>query len=131
MSSSEFDWVTARCECSPLTAFHRLKMQVEQDVESRNSKLSGRNKFRFMGNGISFAVAVDGPGIAGQAIRFKLTPPKIEVLDANDARLFDATVTLSDDGECRLMVDGSEREFWQVRKRALENLLFNQIWLSE
>jgi hypothetical protein len=83
---------------------------------------------------MSLAVAVDGPGIAGQAIRFKLNPPKIEVLDANDARLFDATVTLSDDGECRFMVDGAEREFWQLRKRALEDLFylfFNQIWLSD
>jgi len=38
--------------------------------------------------------------------------------------MFDVTATFSDEGECRLEVNGKERDLWQVRRMALEELLF-------
>jgi hypothetical protein len=35
-----------------------------------------------------------------------------------------ATLTLNDMGECRLKINGQEREFWQFRRTALEDLFF-------
>jgi hypothetical protein len=38
--------------------------------------------------------------------------------------MFDVTLTFNDENECRLKVEGKERELWQVRRTALEELLF-------
>jgi hypothetical protein len=38
--------------------------------------------------------------------------------------MFDVTLTFNNEGECRLTVNGDERDFWQVRRMALEELLF-------
>jgi hypothetical protein len=38
--------------------------------------------------------------------------------------MFDVTATFSDEGDCRLKVNGEERDLWQVRRMALEELLF-------
>jgi hypothetical protein len=38
--------------------------------------------------------------------------------------MFDVTATFSDEGECRLKVNGDGRDLWQVRRMALEDLLF-------
>jgi hypothetical protein len=38
--------------------------------------------------------------------------------------MFEVTVTFDDQGECRLNASGQERDFWQVRRLALEELLF-------
>lgn len=127
----DFDWVAARSSCALSTAFERLKLQVEEDVKTRNLQLQpARIKFRFIGNGSSFAVAVEASGISGQAIKFSMTETAIVVSDAKDQKMFDAVLTLSDDGECRLKVDGQERDFWQFRKQALEGLFFAGPWLN-
>jgi hypothetical protein len=127
MNSPEFEWVVARYHCSPSTVFEKLKLQIESDVTARTMQLPNqRNRFRFVGNGGSFAVAVEGQGISGQAIKFRLALPAIEVAGPSDEKLFEATVTLGDDGECRLRVGIEELYLWQFRKRALESLFFNQ-----
>jgi hypothetical protein len=38
--------------------------------------------------------------------------------------MFDVTLSFNDGGECRLNVQEKERELWQVRRMALEELLF-------
>ena len=48
----------------------------------------------------------------------------ITVRDENDKVMFNAIATINDKGDCRLNVNGQERELWQVRKAALEGLLF-------
>ncbi len=60
------------------------------------------------------------------AVIFSLSLPSqsIQVRDDKDILIFDATTTINDDGECRLKIKGQERELWQVRKIALEGLLF-------
>jgi hypothetical protein len=46
------------------------------------------------------------------------------VQDDTGKKMFEVTLTLSDEGECRLNVNEKERELWQVRRMALEELLF-------
>jgi hypothetical protein len=38
--------------------------------------------------------------------------------------MFDVTLTFNDEGQCRLNVKEKECELWQVRRMALEELLF-------
>jgi hypothetical protein len=39
--------------------------------------------------------------------------------------LLDVTLTFSARGECQLIVNNEVRDFWQVRRMALEDLLFH------
>jgi hypothetical protein len=41
--------------------------------------------------------------------------------------MFEVNATFRDEGECRLKVNGEERVLWQVRRMALEELLFRGI----
>jgi hypothetical protein len=42
----------------------------------------------------------------------------------NGNKMFEVTLTFNDEGECRLNVNEKERDWWQVRRMALEELLF-------
>jgi hypothetical protein len=46
------------------------------------------------------------------------------VVKADDKVVLEGHAVLSDDGACRLRVNGEDLEFWQFRKRALEALFF-------
>jgi hypothetical protein len=41
--------------------------------------------------------------------------------------MFEVTLTFSDDGKCKLKAKEENREPWQVRRMALEDLLFRTI----
>jgi hypothetical protein len=62
-----------------------------------------------------------------KSVSFYLTDNAIEVRDNISGKKFDVTPTLSDDGNCRVMVNGRECELWHVRKRALEELFFHKL----
>ncbi|MFZ0815493.1 MAG: hypothetical protein WAM78_08235 [Candidatus Sulfotelmatobacter sp.] len=38
--------------------------------------------------------------------------------------MFEVTLTFDDTGACKLNVNAESRDFWQVRRMALEELLF-------
>jgi hypothetical protein len=38
--------------------------------------------------------------------------------------MFEVGLTFTDEGECKLIVNKEPRDFWQVRRMALEDLLF-------
>jgi hypothetical protein len=38
--------------------------------------------------------------------------------------MFEVTILFSVEGKCKLHVDAEERDFWQVRRMALEELMF-------
>jgi uncharacterized protein (DUF2252 family) len=120
-----FDWVRERSACSLAKAYEVLKLQIQQDVDTRKAIRSPIEAYRFsiLVNGDSFAVLKEGNKIR-ETVIFALTDKAIEVRDKNHDTIFEATVTLSDGGKCRLMVGGQEREFWHVRKIALEKLFF-------
>lgn len=128
----DFDWVRARKLCSLGTAFEALKLAVKSDIETRNA-MRGPSipdvptafmyKFEMASGSTSFTVILTGHRIH-EAVTFVLTDAGIEVQSQN-AKMFTATVSLNDEGECAFVVDGHERQSWQVRKLALEQLFFN------
>jgi hypothetical protein len=127
----DFNWVDALSHCSLERAFERLKVQVGEDVKQRKDQLkkdSANYTVELWPDGSSFAVAVVGNGIKNMGVKFLLADKAIEVRNAEDKTMFEATLTLNDDGECRLMVNGQEKEFWQFRKLTLEKLLFTSPW---
>jgi hypothetical protein len=124
----EINWVQARSECSLIKVFELLKAQVKQDIDDRNAlrNLSDA-RFKFQGvddNGQMFMVYIDVHGAQGKTVIFALTTGALEVRDKNHKPTITASVTLNNDGECRLKVAGEELELWQVRKMALESLFF-------
>jgi len=121
--------------CSPTEVFQRLKLDVKADAEARTRYLldhNGTYGFTAISNGRSISVFIQGGGVTpGPSVVFTQTEDGISVHDEADNLIFDATLTLSDKGECRLKVDGLELESWQFRKLALEDLFFSNPWVKE
>lgn len=126
---ADFDWVIARADCSLTAIFERLKIQIEEDVDRRNSLRGTRPPFmygfRVVNEGNVVAVILEGQIVPARSITFRLGDNSIEVSDSTGKIHLTAVPTLSDDGKCRLRVNGTERELWQLRKAALEELLFS------
>jgi hypothetical protein len=122
----DFDWITAREQCSVLHAFLKLRADVEQDVNNANKVFrESRRRFGFTPAPESFTIYEDR--IPPRHISFTLndTNTLISVSDENDKHKFDITVTLNKEKQCVFVIDGEELEGWQVRKRAIEPLLFS------
>jgi hypothetical protein len=121
----KFDWVTERSSCSLPKVFAELRAQVEQDVKTRNGLRPKNSPYEF-------SVAVKGEDLAviltakdlQRSVTFNLAEHAIVVRDDKGEELFHVTVTFSDDGKCKLYVNEQERDFWQVRRMALEGLMF-------
>ena len=128
-----FDWVTARANCTPSGVLSVLKAQAEADVQRRNS-LRNRDELKY---DIKF-------GFESSSLAFKVSRIRAgEILESvvlsqqNEGISFDyqkgmssrnslATLTLSNEGECKLKtVDGQEHSFWQFRKSILEPVFFS------
>ena len=62
-----------------------------------------------------------------QSVSFALADHAIQVRDDQGAQLFEVTVTFDDTGNCRLNVNAQDRDFWQVRRMALEDLMYRGI----
>jgi hypothetical protein len=125
------DWVTVRAKCNPKDVFDSLKAQVESDVDKRDAlrsedELAYQIKFVFEGAATAFKVTRAQMMEPQQYVVFSLTDQGIKVSYKSDMVLptIPATLTLSDEGECKLMADGKEYYSWQFRKRALEPVLF-------
>jgi hypothetical protein len=119
-----FDWVTARAECSVNVVFRMICLGIESDVVKRNA---------LIGTGSPFFTKYEGDDLVvfrkvqrSPFLVFRQTENGIEVLDGHSKAVrLSSSITLCDDGQCRLMVGGAEREFWQFRRRALEGLFFS------
>lgn len=126
-ASVEFDWVTARAECSVYRAFKELLEGVKKDVDKRNSlRRDSDPKWSVK--------AIDEKGFtvfreentsfpSGATIDFVLSEHGIKVSDEK-ALKFTVAVTLNDEGRCIFKAKNLEREQWQVRRMALEDLFF-------
>jgi hypothetical protein len=68
-------------------------------------------------------VLLKAPELQSSVI-FSLADHAILVRDDQGNQLFEVTVTFDDSGKCRLKVNAEERDFWQVRRMALEELMF-------
>jgi hypothetical protein len=121
----KFDWVTQRSSCSLPNVFKELRSQVEQDIKTRNALRPNHSPYEF-----SVADHDGGFGVFLKAkdlqmsVTFSLAEHAIFVRDDKGVAMFEVTLTFNDRGECKLNVNGEERDYWQVRRMALEELMF-------
>jgi hypothetical protein len=122
---SKFDWVSERSACTLPKVFAALRQQVEEDVETRNGLRPNYAPYEFsLAEDIDeFKVLLKGKDVQ-RSITFKLAEQAISVRDDKGNPMFQVTLTFNDKGECKLHANEQEREFWQVRRMALEDLLF-------
>ena len=121
---SKFDWVTARSSCSLPKVFKVLRTQVEEDVKTRNTLRPDNSPYEFSvaENGGDFSVLLTTKDVCRSI--FSLAEHAILVRDDKGNQMFEVTLTFNGEGECRLNVNAEEQDFWQVRRMALEDLLF-------
>ena len=123
--TSKFDWVTKRSLCSLPNIFKTLRLEVEEDVKTRNALRPNNSPYEFSvaEHGDDFTVLLKAKDVHHSVV-FTLAGHAILVRDDKGNPMFDVIATFSDEGECRLKVNGEERDLWQVRRMALEDLLF-------
>ena len=124
-ANAESSWITERSACSLPKVFSTLRSQLELDVHTRNSLRPNYAPYEFSIGEDTNAITVRLQAEQLQkSIVFALADHAITVRDDQGNRMFEVTVTFDDAGKCRLMVNAAEREFWQVRRMALEDLMF-------
>jgi len=123
--TSTFDWVTQRSSCSLPKIFKELRLQVEEDVKTRNALRPHNSPYEFSvaENGGDFTVILETKD-AHRSVVFNLAEHAILVRNDKGDQMFEVTLTFDDEGDCRLHVNDEERALWQVRRMALEDLLF-------
>jgi hypothetical protein len=121
----KFNWVTQRFQCSFPNVFKDLKIQVEEDVKTRNALRPANSPYEFSvtDGGDDFTVLLKA-GDFQKSVIFSLAEHAIVVKDDAGNKVLEVTLTFNDAGECRLHVHQKELESWQVRRMALEDLLF-------
>jgi hypothetical protein len=119
----QFDWVTARSQCSLPNVFRALRFQIEEDVKLRNALRPNNSPYEFSvaENGDEFTVLLEGKDLY-TSVTFSLTGHAIAV--RGDHQKFEITLSFNDEGECRLNANEKQCELWQVRRMALEDLFF-------
>ena len=107
--------------------FKELKLQVEEDVKTRNALRPNNSLYEFSvaDGGDDFAVHLKA-GEFQKSVIFSLAEHAIVVRD-DAGVMFEVTLTFNDEGQCRLHIHQKEIESWQVRRKALEDLLFRSI----
>jgi hypothetical protein len=121
---SDFDWVTARHQCSVAKMFEALHLEAKANVETMN-RLAPERPWNFVDAGGGFSVS-RRTEFGQRGVRFTVNDQSAVVVTGHNAPVnFTASITLNDDGECRFLVDGQELDRWQVLRRALEPLLFS------
>ena len=98
---------------------------MEEDVKTRNALRPDNSPYEFSvaENGPEFTVLLEAKDVR-RSVTFSLTEHAISVRDDKGNQAFDVTLTFNDGGECKLNVGKDERNLWQVRRMALEELLF-------
>ena len=121
---SDFDWVTARRECSIAHEFIQLQRLAEQNVAERQKDLG---KSLLLQTDPPFAICRQAYGLKSWSwvVTFFIVGNEIHVRNHDGSVKSTLTLTLNDAGECRYRIDG-KGEFvrWQVLRRFLEPLLF-------
>jgi hypothetical protein len=122
---SKFNWVAERSSCSLPKVFQALRLQVEEDVKTRNALRPKNSPYEFSvkETGSDFTVFYEAKDVSRSVI-FSLAEHGILVRGDKGNEMFEVGLTFTDQGECKLIVNKEPREFWQVRRMALEELLF-------
>lgn len=123
--ASENDWVTGRSECSLPNVFKKLKSSVQEDVLTRNGLRPAHSTYEFSMTeaGSNFTVILEGNGVH-KTISFCMVEHAIVVKDDKGYQMFDVAVRYNEKGECKMIANDESRELWEIRRMALEELLF-------
>ena len=123
---SKFNWVTERSNCSLPKVFQTLRAQVEEDVKTRNAQRPKNSPYEFsvQTNGTNFSVIL-AAGDLHSSVIFTLAEHAILVRGGEGNQMLDITLNFTPEGHCQLTVNDQPRDFWQVRRLALEDLLFH------
>src|SRR5277367_201754 len=125
MDKSKFDWVSGRSACSLAGVFKTLRLEVEEDVNKRNGLRPPNSPYEFSVTDTDegFTVVLEAKDIK-KSVVFKLADHAVLVKDEKGDPMFEVTLAFSNEGDCRLRVNHEDREYWQVRRMALEALMF-------
>ncbi|HEV3277716.1 MAG TPA: hypothetical protein VG860_12935 [Terriglobia bacterium] len=125
------NWVKLRIDCSPFKVFVELRKGAKEDAETRNKGRTDAevNRYSFdVTNGENdrvFTVWRHSPDEnLNSAVDFSWSNSGILVRGFKGQTLIEATLTLDDEGNCKLRVGLENLTSWQFRKRALEPLFF-------
>jgi hypothetical protein len=121
-----FDWVTERAACTVNSVFESLYIEIKSDVELANGKR--KQQFGVNRNGGVITVFQENSS-PPRSVAFGISGVVIFAEDSRSRKRTEATLTLNDKGKCRLKVGDLERERWQFRKDALEDLFFGE-WFN-
>ena len=126
---ADFAWVKVRHACSIQQMFEELKFAIKQDAEAVSEMLKNDappRRFKILERSKFIKVYEENPyAEETPAIMFTLSGKIIQVADgATNTGIFDVTIGLNDDGDCKFMLNGKERDSWQIRRQALEPLFF-------
>ena len=127
-NEANFDWVGARSACTLPKMYRQLLAEIEEDVRKRNAERPDNSPYEFLieEKGPQFSVVLQAADFR-RAITFCFEDHAIIVFDASGNQMFEITLVFTDDGKCRLKAKEENREPWQVRRMALEDLLFRTI----
>ena len=100
-------------------------LQVEEDVKTRNALRPNNSPYEFsvQEKGDDFTVLLKA-GDVQRSVTFGLAAHTISVRDDKDNPMFEVALTFNDEGQCKLNVNERELDFWQVRRMALDELMF-------
>jgi hypothetical protein len=121
----KFDWIAARSACSLPRVYKTLKLEVEEDVRERNAQRPENAEYQFSieEKERQFSVVLDAKDFR-RAVTFVYEDHAILVLDSSGNQMFEVTLHFGEDGRCRMKAKEENRDSWQVRRMALEDLLF-------
>jgi hypothetical protein len=124
----KFDWVTGRSSCSLPKVFKELRLGVEEDIKTRNSLRPDNSPYLFSVREdlADFTVLLEGKDL-NRSVIFTLAEHAIVIRDNKGNQVFEVISIFNDEGQCRLSVNGEDLDPWQVRRMALEELLFGQV----
>jgi hypothetical protein len=121
-----FDWVAERFKCSAAAKLAELHRLVEQNVVTRNQQVGPtqigpiqRFSINVLRTDPLFFKVSDTQRRNG--VDFSLQGDTIRIEDASTRHV---SLTLDNEGRCKLVLDGEELDSWQLLKRALEPLFF-------
>jgi hypothetical protein len=123
----EFEWVKARSACTIEKMFEQLHEGIGNDVAAINSfrKFPEEKGFEVKQSGREYSFTIKRAEAIRPFVKFAIAGDCINVSTDADKKGRDYRITLSDEGRCKLTENGEEREQWQVRRAALEQLFFS------
>lgn len=128
LDQSSFAWVGARAACELPIIYATLRSDVEQDVKARNQirPANASYEFRIEEKSNQFSVVLNAKDFH-RAVAFQLEDHAILVLDHSGNQMFEITLNFNERGKCRMKAKEEYREPWQIRRMALEDLLFRLV----